>query len=149
MLVEFQQALADLTASPDLCIAVRAMPDLLQARYRLTQREWRRLVGIVNHPGMACNCMLYRANRLAPIAMHLPRLCKALGKDLKALASAYWAAFPDTNVHAFVEAARFAQFVTARMDGGQVLGPGSREAIAEEATLLSLALAQSHTEGRA
>jgi len=65
MLVEFQQALADLTASPELCVRVRRDPSILHRNYELTEREWRRLVGIVRHPGMACACMVYRANRLA------------------------------------------------------------------------------------
>ena len=39
MLIEFQQALADLTASPELCISVRRDPALLHQRYELTQRE--------------------------------------------------------------------------------------------------------------
>jgi len=69
MLVEFQQALADLTASPDLCIQFRREPAILHQRYELTEREWRRLVGIVQHPGMACACIVYRANRLAPLAL--------------------------------------------------------------------------------
>jgi len=36
MLADFQQALADLTASPELCIRERIDPDVLREKYRLT-----------------------------------------------------------------------------------------------------------------
>ena len=56
MLVDFQQALADLTASPDLCNAVRDDALVVKGRYQLSERETRRLLAIVHHPGMACAC---------------------------------------------------------------------------------------------
>jgi hypothetical protein len=90
MLIEFQQALADLTASPALCVRVLEEPSLLKERYGLTDREWHRLVGIAQHPGMACACMVYRANRLAPLALNIPETCRALGKQLRAVVSEYW-----------------------------------------------------------
>ena len=102
MLVEFQQALADLTASPELCVRVRQEPSLLKERYELTDREWHRLVGIVRHPGMACACMVYRANRLAPLALNIPETCRALGKQLRAVVSEYWRLYPEGNVHFFL-----------------------------------------------
>ena len=79
MLLEFQQALADLVASPDFCRQARADPQELMRRYDLSAREHRRLVDMVNQPGMALNCMLYRSNRLAPLAQNLYGLCNALG----------------------------------------------------------------------
>ena len=42
MLAEFQQALADLTASPDLCNRVRQDFEVLRRNYDLSEREWRR-----------------------------------------------------------------------------------------------------------
>src|SRR5947207_6962139 len=98
MLADFQQALADLTASPELCIRVRQDPTVLRQKYELTEREWRRLTGIVKHPGMECNCIVYRANRLAPLALNMPQTCKALGKDLREIVSEYWMSAPETNV---------------------------------------------------
>ena len=95
MLIEFQQALADLTACPELCVRVRQEPSLLRERYELTDREWHRLVGIVQHPGMACACMVYRANRLAPLALNIPETCRALGKQLRAVVSEYWRLYPE------------------------------------------------------
>lgn len=146
MLVEFQQALADLTASPEFCIEVRRAPEILKSRYELSEREWNRLVGIVRHPGMACVCMLYRANRLAPLATHLPRLCRALGKDLRPIASQYWAAFPETNVHAFIESDRFARYLKAQIADGRTFGPEVAAVLAEEGAFLAAALRGSHTE---
>jgi hypothetical protein len=67
MLADFQQALADMVASPRLCREVRANPTSLSNRYCLTNLEFRRLVDMVNQRGMVCNCTLYRANRLAPL----------------------------------------------------------------------------------
>jgi hypothetical protein len=99
MLADFQQALADLTASPGLCNRARSDPTILDGRYQLTRREWARLVGIVRHRGMACNCIVYRANRLAPLALNIPRTCKALGPQLRAVVDEFWSAFPETNVH--------------------------------------------------
>ena len=116
MLVDFQIALADLTASPALCRQVREAPEALRQRYNLTDREWRRLAGIVLSKGMEANCMLYRANRLAPVALNLPETCTALGHDLNRLISAYWDSEPTTNVHFLVEADRFCRFLLTQPD---------------------------------
>ena len=114
MLIDFQRAFADLTASPALCRAVRQAPETLRERYSLTDREWRRLVGIVGSHGMEANCMLYRANRLAPVALNLPATCKALGDDLNRLISAYWESEPTTDVHFLIETDRFCRFLLAQ-----------------------------------
>jgi hypothetical protein len=111
MLVDFQIALAELTASPALCRQVRAAPETLRERYALTDKEWRRLVGIVASRGMEANCILYRANRLAPVALNLPETCKALGASLNSMISSYWEAEPTTDVHFLVEADRFCRFL--------------------------------------
>jgi len=111
MLVDFQIALADLTASPALCRRVRGAPEVLRERYDLTEKEWRRLAGIAASKGMEANCMLYRANRLAPVALNLPDTCTALGDSLNRLISAYWDSEPTTNVHFLVEADRFCRFL--------------------------------------
>lgn len=116
MLIDFQRALADLTASPSLCRQVRAVPHTLRDGYDLTDREWRRLVGIVASKGMEANCILYRANRLAPVALNLPNTCTALGDDLNRLISAYWESEPTTDVHFLVEADRFCRFLLTQPD---------------------------------
>jgi hypothetical protein len=114
MLVDFQTALAELTASPALCRQARAAPEVLRERYNLTDKEWRRLSGIVASKGMEANCMLYRANRLAPVALNLPETCTALGDELNPLISAYWDSAPRTDVHFLVEADRFCQFLRSQ-----------------------------------
>ena len=116
MLIEFQRALADLTASPSQCREVRTEPQLLLDRYDLTDREYRRLVGIVGSKGMEANCVLYRANRLAPVALNLPNTCSALGDELTRIISAYWESEPITDVHFLVEADRFCGFLRAQPD---------------------------------
>jgi hypothetical protein len=60
--------------------------------------------------------MLYRANRLAPVALNLPKTCKALGPDLDRLISSYWDSEPVTDVHFLVEADRFCRFLAAQPD---------------------------------
>jgi hypothetical protein len=146
MVIDFQQALADLTASPQLCIQVRSEPAVLRARYNLTEREWQRLVGIVQHPGMACACIVYRANRLAPLALNLPQTCRALGAQLRDVASDYWAAFPEGNVHFYVEAERFCRYLQERVDAGEVFAHEVKAALAHEAETIEGALRESHTE---
>lgn len=114
MLAEFQRALADLTASPELCRAVRRRPAVLDGRYALTARERGRLEAIVASRGMEANCMMYRANRLAPLALNIPDTCEAVRADLEALLCAYWASEPTTDVNFLVETDRFCRFLAGR-----------------------------------
>ena len=139
MLVDFQRALADLTASPALCREVRRAPQTLRERYDLTDKEWRRLTGIVASKGMEANCMLYRANRLAPVALNLPETCEAIREDLNRLISAYWESEPTTDVHFLVEADRFCRFL-ATQDG---LSPEAQETLAREHAVVAAKLAAS------
>ena len=141
MLVEFQIALADLTASPALCREVRARPEVLRERYELTDREWRRLSAIVAGKGMEANCMLYRANRLAPVALNLPDTCDALRPQLSDLLSEYWDAEPTTDVNFLVETDRFCWFLHDRLD----LPPSAVEALEREHAVVAGKLAASRT----
>jgi hypothetical protein len=127
-LASFQRALTDLTASPALCRAVRADPHIVGQRYNLTIKEAKRLASIAGSKGMEANCMLYRANRLAPIALNCPALCDALGDDLNRLISAYWDAEPTTNVHFLAETDRFCHFLSGRSD----LPAGAAESLVRE-----------------
>jgi hypothetical protein len=147
MLADFQQALADLTASPELCVQVRRDPDLLMERYQLTEKEWSRLTGIVKHRGMQCNCMLYRANRLAPLAMNVPGTCKALGKSLREVVSEFWKRYPETNVHFFIETDRFCQFLKAKLATDPNLGTDLAPVLDRESAIITSALAESYIEG--
>lgn len=138
-LAAFQRALTDLTASPEMCRFVRHDPDWLMESYDLTARERDRLAGIAASAGMEANCILYRANRLAPVALNCPDLCDALGEELNRLISAYWEAEPTTNVHFLVETERFCAFLAGRAD----LTPSARAALAREHDIVLQKLAAS------
>lgn len=146
MLGEFQQALADLTASPALCIQARREPAILQQRYQLTEREWKRLVAIVQHRGMECACIVYRANRLAPLALNIPQTCRALGTELRDIVSEFWIAFPETNVHFFVETDRFCSFLKWKIREGRAFPEEVIAALEGESAVVSAALRESYTE---
>ncbi len=146
MLADFQQALADLTGSPELCLSVRRDPSILREKYELTDREWQRLTGIVRHRGMECACIVYRANRLAPLALNIPQTCKALGQELREVVSEFWAEYPETNVHFFVETDRFCRFLKAKLAEGRVFETDISTVLALESTAIAAALQESHTE---
>jgi hypothetical protein len=146
MLADFQQALADLTASPDMCISVRRNPRELRERYDLTDREWRRLTAIVGHPGMACACIVYRANRLAPLAMNIPATCKALGSHLRGVVDEFWRAYPESNVHFYIETERFCCFLEELLRAGRAFDPQVELVLALESSVVRAALSASHTE---
>ena len=149
MLADFQQAMADLTASPALCNEVRRDSGVLAHRYDLTPREARRLAAIVDHPGMECACIVYRANRLAPLALNLPRTCRALGRSLREIANGYWAAYPEGNVHFYIEAERFCRHVDEQVAHGWLPPAGLVEAMRDEAAIIAAALAESRFEAAA
>jgi hypothetical protein len=143
MLGAFQSALAELTASPALCRAVRADPAILTARFDLTPREAERLRGIVASKGMEANCILYRANRLAPVALNCPDLCRAMGPALLEEAfTAYWEAERRTDVHFLVETDRFCRFLSGRRD----LPEGVRAALDREHAIVVARLAASRSQ---
>ena len=146
MLAQFQQAMCDLIASPPLCEAIRRDPSLLRTAYELTEREADRLAAIARHDGMTAACSLYRANRLAPLVMNLPRTCRALGAALRPLVDEFWTVHPETNVHFFVECDRFCTFLDTRIAGGLRLELAACEALAEESVILRRALAESYLE---
>ncbi len=140
MLIDFQQAFADLVASPQFCRKVRDNPHLLDKRYRLTERERGRLLGLANHPAMPLNCMLYRANRLAPLAMNLGEFCRALGSRLGSLLTEYTELHPNTNVHFYRECERFCSFIEAKMKNGYQLDDNERDIFSREALIVRLNL---------
>jgi hypothetical protein len=136
-LAAFQTALADLAASPALVTAVRASPAPLDG-YPLTDKERARLSAIAASPGMHANCVLYRANRLAPLALNLPDTCAALGELLPILTATYWAAEPRTDVHFLIEADRFARWLAS-----QDIPAEARLPLASESAIIAGRLAAS------
>ena len=116
MLAHFQQAMADLVASPARCLALRAAADPapLLAEYDLTAREIARLAAMARHQGMATNCTIYRSNRLTPLVVNLPDTCRALGPELRPMVDQFWDECPtEYFVHFLIESARFADFLDA------------------------------------
>jgi hypothetical protein len=111
MLNDFQQALAEITASPRLCVAVRRNPELLAERYQLSEREQRQVLATANHPSMECTCSLYRANRLAPLVRNLPRTIAALTERLEPVLNDYWEAHPWPHRYGYLESERFCRWL--------------------------------------
>jgi len=144
MLVEFQQALADLVASPEFCRQILDTPPLLRERYLLSEREYERLVKIVNHKAMALNCMLYRANRLAPLAMNLHEFCTLLGTRLGPLLSEYVILYPNTNVHFYLECDRFCRFMLTKLGEGYELEREARAVLEKEHSRIQMGLMASY-----
>ena len=140
MLLEFQQALADLVASPDFCRQARADPQELRRRYDLSEREHQRLISMINQPGMALNCMLYRSNRLAPLAQNLYGLCNALGARLGPLLTEYSRLYPNTTVHFYLECDRFCSFIEKKLADGLQLEPQAQSVFVEESLKVRLNL---------
>ncbi len=95
---------------------------------------------MVNQKGMALNCMLYRANRLAPLALNLPRFCRELGPRLGPLLSEYSVLHPNTRVHFYLECERFGQFILGKISEGYALEPRVKAIFEEEFSKIMLAL---------
>jgi hypothetical protein len=147
VIAEFQQALADLTASPALCRRARQEPSFLRQHYQLSDREFRRLIGIVEHPGMEGACMVYRANRLAPLAVNVRETCRALGPQLRSFVEEFWTAYPETNVHFIAEADRFCRFMQTKIVQGAAVPQRVEQALACESAVVAAALAETYLEG--
>ena len=145
MLADFQQALADMVASPQFCQVVRRKPDTLGQRYSLSVLEHRRLVEMVNNPGMNETCTHYRANRFAPIVLHLPEVTRALGAELRGLLDEYWQAHPYTDVNFLIECERFCKFLMLKISNGWQIDSAVRQAFDREHSQLQLRLATNCT----
>jgi hypothetical protein len=111
MLSDFQQALAEITASPRFCLAVRRNASLLRERYQLSERERRQVLAMAQHPAMECACSLYRANRLAPLFRNLPGTLEALHDRLESTLNDYWEAHPWPYRYGYLESERFCHWL--------------------------------------
>ena len=146
MLAEFQQACADLVASPALVAQARVDPGPVLRRYDLTALEQQRLVAFANNPGIEATCMLYRANRVAPLALNLKALCSALGPQLRPLLDAYWTSYPNTDVHFLAECKRFCTYLEGLVAEGYALPPDAMRRLAADVAVLDMRLEASYTE---
>ncbi len=116
----FQQALADLVASPELCRSARADPASVLGRYELTPREERRLADVVRQRGMATSCALFRGNRLGPVYALLPFTCFLLGPRLAGELERFWAVHPRAGDANDRELGAFAEQLRARLASGEL-----------------------------
>ena len=95
---------------------------------------------------MECACIVYRANRLAPLAMNAGETCKALGPELRGVVEDFWAEYPETNVHFFVETGRFLEFLQARIAAGALFSAEVVRAVTRDADRVASAIVESYTE---
>jgi hypothetical protein len=151
-LVAFQTALADLVASPALCLAVRANSAAALAAYDLGEREHRRLAAVVWQRGMSANCTVYRATRVTPLYTLLPMTFAALGTAMTAELDDYWAATSRMDVHFDIEIGRFGTHLKQRLEQGRVEIPHDPLAVIDLLTIElareTLRLASANTAGK-
>ena len=131
----FQQAICDLIASPDLCMVLIESPEEVLGRYDLSDRDRRRLIEVVQQPGMLVNCSLYRANRLSPIYNLVPHTCFLLGNALVDEATEFWKDFKETRLQFHEEVKRFADFLRRRVEMGFLQNPMLVEVLEYELAL--------------
>lgn len=90
--------------------------------------------------------MLYRANRLAPLAVNLPGLLKALGPDLRSVLDSFWKRYSNTDVHFYIESYRFCEFIWGEMSRGRRFNEEVAPVLQREMEALAELLEISHTE---
>ena len=127
--------MCDLVASPDLCVALVQSPEEVLGRYDLSDRDRRRLVEVVQQPGMLVNCSLYRANRLSPIYNLIPHTCFLLGDALLDEATEFWNGFRETRLQFHEEVMQFGDFLRRRIELGLLQNPMLAEVLEYELAL--------------
>jgi hypothetical protein len=140
-LLEFQRALADLTASPALCREAVHSPETVLNCYELTEREHARLATMVCDRLMSTNCALYRANRITPLFMFFPMTCRLLGQDLRRELDAFWCADRAIDLQYRQETARFTRFLKKRRELGFLRSPYLEEIVDYETAMMELRFA--------
>lgn len=139
-LLGFQLALADISASVEMCARVAADPDAALAGYELTPLERRRIEFAAGQKGMRVNVALYRYNRIITLVTVLPGTLHLLGGEGRAVADEFWAqGGPDRNMRR--EAQRFAAFVRRALDVGRLASPYLREVVDFEMARYEVAMA--------
>ena len=139
-LVEFQRALADLAASPELCRALRDDAGPVLGRWQLTELERERVAAAIRHPGWVVNCTLWRANRLGPIYTLLARSCFLLGDRFRDEVDRFWALHPRPDFMTRREVPRFAAFLRGRLESGGLGDPYLAQVLEYELAYFELGL---------
>ena len=114
----FQKAICDLVASPELTARLTEYPEDVLAQYDLTDRDRRRLMEVVQQPGMTVNHALYRVNRLSPIYSLMPNTCFLLDDRLMDEAIEFWKEFDETRLQFNEEVENFGNFLRSRVEAG-------------------------------
>ena len=140
-LLAFQRAMADLAASPDLCLAVRADAAAALAAYDLTPLEHRRVAAVASQEGMRVNCTLHRSNRISSILAMLPGTVHLIGPELRRTADRFGAQNPVPDFTTRRELHRFARFVRRALDECVLDGPFLREVLDYELSHYDLGMA--------
>ncbi len=128
-LAEFQRAFADLIASPERCLEVRADATTILRAYSLSEREVHRLQVMVADEGMSINCTLYRVNRLIPLHGVLPLTCGWMGDRLLPELEAFWESSRDATLQFRREAWRFGHWLQQRIADGVLSGGPIEDAL--------------------
>ncbi len=131
----FQKAMCDLVASPDLCMLLQESPQQVLERYDLSDRDRRRLVEVVQQPGMFVNCSLYRANRLSPLYNLMPHTCFLLNEALLDEATEFWNVFDESRLQYNEEVEKFGNFLRRRIELGFLKDPILAEVLEYELAL--------------
>ena len=137
-LPEFQRALTDFVASPELCRDAVADPRRFAGKYDLTERELKRLLHSAQQPGMKVCWSLHRANRFGPMHAILPLTCRALGPDLRRELDAFWHGALPEDLQFKSEAERFASFLRRRVREGHLAVPVVDDLVSFELAMAEL-----------
>ncbi len=124
--------------------AGRVSPLILRERYALSDREFERMIKMVNHKAMALNCMLYRANRLAPLAMNLHEFCTLLGTRLGPF-YLNTRSFIRTQTCIFIWNVTGSANLYEQSKEGYELEPAAKTALEEEHAKIKMGLIASYT----
>ena len=115
----FQRALVDLTLSPEISRRLLEGDVTILEPYDLDEVERRRLVDVVQQPGMSINCTIARGNRFDAIGEVFPMTLVLLEPELRDLLSELWENHHPSNYQFAGEEDAFAAFVKEKLSTNQ------------------------------
>lgn len=119
----FQRALVDLTLSPEASRRLLEGDATILRSYDLNEREIKRLVDVVQQPGMSVHCTIARGNRFDAIGEVFPMTLVLLEPQLRVLLSELWEKHHPTNYQFAGEEDAFADFVKEKLATNQLSIP--------------------------
>jgi len=128
-----------MTLDARLAATVRKHGSAALHAYALTSLEQRRLAEVARQPGMDLNCSLARGNRLAPIVQMFPLTCELLKPMLRELMDEFWQGRRPDNYQLVGEDEAFADFVSRKMERGELAELYVAEVLRYERTCVALA----------